>query len=83
MKRKEGALRAGIYVANTCNITRNITTYRVVVRQMGGAPRNPASKNHFVVWIVESSGCHCTDAFGGDNYRRVQIPPRSTSPFSD
>ena len=28
---------------------------------MGGAPRNPAPRNHFLVWIVKPSGCHCTD----------------------
>ena len=38
---------------------------------MGGAPRNPAPRNHFLVRIVEPSGCHCTDAFGGKRYRRV------------
>ena len=51
---------------------------RLDLREMGGAP-----KNHFLVWIVRPSGCHCTDAFGGDNYRRVPTPLRSTSPFSD
>ena len=25
------------------------------------APRNPAPRNHLLVWIVKSSGCHCTD----------------------
>ena len=29
-------------------------------REMGGAPRNLAPKNHFLVWIVKTSGCHCT-----------------------
>ena len=24
-------------------------------------PRNPAPRNHFLVWIVKPSGCHCTD----------------------
>ena len=52
-------------------------------REMGGAPRNPAPRNHFLVWIVKPSGCHCTDAFGGNKYRRVPIPLRSTSPSSD
>ena len=32
---------------------------------MGGAPRNPAPRNHLLMWIVKTSGCHCTDAFGG------------------
>ena len=31
------------------------------VREMGGAPRNLSPRNHFLVWIVKSSGCHCTD----------------------
>ena len=35
------------------------------MKEMGGAPRNPAPRNHFFVWIVKPSGCHCTDAFGG------------------
>ena len=33
------------------------------LREMGGAPRNLAPGNHFLVWIVKPSGCHCTDAF--------------------
>ena len=32
-----------------------------VLREMGGAPRNPAPRNHFSAWIVKPSGCHCTD----------------------
>ena len=28
---------------------------------MGGAPRNPAPRNHLLVRIVKPSGCHCTD----------------------
>ena len=35
------------------------------LREMGGAPRNPSPRNHFLVWIVKSPGCHCKDAFGG------------------
>ena len=31
------------------------------IREMGGAPWNPAPRNHFLVWIVSPSGCHCTD----------------------
>ena len=31
------------------------------VREMGGAPRNPAPRNRFLVWIVKPSGRHCTD----------------------
>ena len=31
------------------------------LREVGGAPRNPAPRNHLLVWIVRPSGCHCTD----------------------
>ena len=34
---------------------------RWAIREMGGAPRNPAPRNHFLVRIVKPSGCHCTD----------------------
>ena len=44
---------------------------------MGGAPRNPAPRNQFLVWIVKPSGCHCTDAFGGEEHRRVPTPLES------
>ena len=52
--------------------------------EMGGAPRHPAPWNHLFVWvrIVKPSGCHCTDALGGTEYRRVPTPLRSTSPLS-
>ena len=30
-------------------------------REMGGAPRNLAPRNHLLMWIVKQSGCHCTD----------------------
>ena len=53
------------------------------VREMGGASRSPAPRNHLLVWIVKPSGCRCTDALGGKTYRRVPTPLRSTSPFSD
>ena len=43
----------------------------------------PAPRNHFLVWIVKPSGCHCADASGGEKYRRVPTPLRSTSPFSE
>ena len=32
-----------------------------VIRDMGGAPRNPAPRNNYLVWIVQPSGCHCKD----------------------
>ena len=31
------------------------------LREMGGAPRNPAPRNHFLAWNVKPSGCHCTN----------------------
>ena len=31
------------------------------MREIRGAPRNPAPGNHFLVRIVKLSGCHCTD----------------------
>ena len=31
---------------------------------MVGAPRNPAPRNH--LQIVKPSGCHCTEASGGE-----------------
>ena len=64
-------------------------TWRDEGREMGGAPRNPAPRNHFLVRIVKPSGCHCTDGhltilvFPRINtYRRMPTPLRSTSPFS-
>ena len=53
------------------------------VRETGGPPRNPAPRNHLLIWIVKTSGCHSTDAFCGKKYRREPTPLRSTSPFSD
>ena len=31
------------------------------IREMVGAARNLAPRNHLMVWIVKPSGCHCTD----------------------
>ena len=61
------------------------------IREMGGAPRNPAPRNHFLVWIVKPSGWHCTDGhltsrvFTEESKisYRVPTPLRSTSPFSE
>ena len=36
------------------------------LREIGGAPRNPAPMNHLLVWIVKPSGCDCTDVLGGN-----------------
>ena len=52
-------------------------------KEMGGAPRNPAPRNHFLVWIVKPSGSHCADAFGGKKHRGVPPPLRSTSLLSE
>ena len=53
-----------------------------MVREMGGDPRTLVTGNHLLLWIAESSGCHCTDAFGAANIVECR-PLRSTSPFSD
>ena len=39
--------------------------------------------SNFLVWIVQPSGCHRIDAFGGKATRRVPTPLGSTSPFSE
>ena len=44
------------------------------IREMGGAPRNPAPRNHFSARIVKPSGCHCTDAFGARNIVECRHP---------
>ena len=38
------------------------------LRDMGAAPRNQAPRSHFLAWIVEPPGCHCTDALGGEKH---------------
>ena len=55
----------------------------LIIGEMGGAPRNPAPRNHLLVWIVKPSGCHCTDAFGGTNIVECRPPLWSTFPFSN
>ena len=35
------------------------------LREMGGAPRNPAPRSHFLAQVVKPSGHRCADAFGG------------------
>ena len=42
---------------------RALATWSGRLREMGGAPRNPAPRNHLLMWIVKTSGCHCTNAF--------------------
>ena len=51
------------------------------LRETGGAPRNPAPRNHLLVWIVKPSGCHRKDALGGKKSRRVPTALGSTSIF--
>ena len=52
---------------------------------MGGAPRNPAPRNHLTIrlslhgWALDKQSFHS----GSNKYRRVQTHLRSTSPFSD
>ena len=36
----------------------------VITREMGGAPRNPAPRNHFLACSFKPPSCHCTDALG-------------------
>ena len=50
------------------------------LREMGGAPRNPAPLNHFSVWIVKPSGYHCTD---GHLTSRVFTEDQQISPSAD
>ena len=49
---------------------------RVVAAEVGEAADDPDKRdgrcNHFLVGIAKASGCHCTDAFGGEN-TRIQI----------
>ena len=58
-----------IYI-DLCSIHHSATYGHI--REKGGAPRNPAPRNHFLAWIVKSSGCHCTDA--SDHAPEVQSP---------
>ena len=37
-------------------------------RVLGGAPRNPAPRSHFLAWIDKPSGCHSKDVFAGNKY---------------
>ena len=40
----------------------------LLLREMGGAPRILAPRNHFLVGIAKPSGCHSTDALGGKKH---------------
>ena len=62
---------------------------RARLREVGGAPRNLAPRNHFSVWIVKPSGCHCTDGhltsrvFTEDQANIVECrPPLGARPLS-
>ena len=64
--------------------------YRYDIREMGGAPRNQAPRNHLLVRIVKPSGCHCTDGHLTSSVSlrtriccRLPTPLRSTSPLSE
>ena len=54
-----------------------------IAKRWGSASRNPPPRNHLLVLIVKSPGCHCRDALGGEEYRRVPTSLRSASPFSE
>ena len=57
---------------------------RLLIRETGGVHRNPAPRNHFLVWIVKPSGCHCADAVGVEKTcRRAPTPLRGTFPLSE
>ena len=47
----------------------------IITQEMGGAPRNPAPGNHFLMRSVKPSGCHCVGAFGGKKVSRSADPP--------
>ena len=49
-----------IYIIHMC-----VCIYIYIHREMGGAPMNPAPRNHLLVRMVRQSGCHCADALGG------------------
>ena len=61
----------------------------MIIREMGGAPRNPAPRNHFVVRIVKPSSWHFTDghltsrAFTEDQQKVAECrPPSGALPLS-
>ena len=60
---------------------RKLQRPRAPVRELGGAPRSPAPRNLFLGWIVKPSGCHCTDAIGGNKNCRVPNHPLEHLPF--
>ena len=79
----KSSLRSRVPSLKACgSLLRRLGPNPFLLREMGGAARNPAPVNHLLVWIVKPSGCNCTDALGGKTYRRVPTPLRSTSPIS-
>ena len=81
--RAPGCVRQNNEWRGTCCLpydcrTRLHSVVRCNIRDMGGAPRNPAPRNHFFVWIVKPSGCRYTDAFGGKN---TPSPPTKSLGF--
>ena len=56
---------------------------RIYIREMGGALRNPAPRNHSSVWMFKPSRLPLHGCIWWNKYRRVPTPLRSTSPFSD
>ena len=77
----------GAAAAGSGSLQHHLAAVCRLLREMGGAQRNLAPRNHFLVWIVKTSGCHRTDkhltsrAFTEDQtiWYRVPTPPRSTS----
>ena len=62
--------------------TISTTTTNNGITKRGGAPGNPAPRDHLVlVWIVKASGCRCTDghltssAFTEDETNMVDCRP--------
>ena len=50
---------------------------------MGGAPRNPSPRNHFLAWIVKPSGCHCAVGHFTSRVSTVESrPPLGALPLS-
>ena len=50
-----------IHIQMTCAHEGCLASYSARIREMGGAPRNLAPRNHLLAWMVKPSGCHCTD----------------------
>ena len=70
-----------------CTVTRvwrrRLHVHGLSVREMGGAPRKPAPRNHLLVGIAKPSGCHCTDALGGKDIAECRHLLGAPPLFSD